>query len=88
MQGISINQLIQSVVSGMLLGGTFAVLAAGFSLILGISHVVNLSHPAFALVGAYITYWLLTLFKLDPLVSLPVVISVLFVLGTYSWSVP
>jgi len=57
------------------------VLAAGFSLILGISHVVNLSHPAFALVGAYITYWLLTLFKLDPLVSLPVVISVLFVLG-------
>jgi len=81
MQGISINQFVQSLVSGMLLGGTFAVLAVGFSLILGVTRVVNLSHPAFALVGAYITYWLLTLFKLDPLVSLPVVISVLFVLG-------
>jgi branched-chain amino acid transport system permease protein len=81
MQGISVNQFVQSLVSGMLLGGTFAVLAVGFSLILGVTRVVNLSHPAFALVGAYITYWLFTLFKVDPLVSLPVVISVLFILG-------
>ena len=81
MQVISANQLIQSVVSGLLLGGTFALLAVGFSLILGITHVVNLSHPVFALVAAYITYWLLYFYKMDPLTSLILVIPVLFVLG-------
>lgn len=81
LQAISVNQLIQSVVSGLLLGGNFALLAVGFSLILGITHVVNLSHPVFALVGAYLTYWLLDLYGIDPLISLVVVIPVLFLLG-------
>lgn len=67
--------------SGLLLGGIFTVLAVGFSLILGISHVVNLSHPVFALVGAYITYWLLELYGVHPLVSLVIVIPVLFIIG-------
>jgi branched-chain amino acid transport system permease protein len=81
LQVISANQLIQSVVSGLLLGGTFALLAVGFSLILGITHVVNLSHPVFALVAAYITYWLLNFYRIDPLTSLILVIPVLFVFG-------
>lgn len=67
--------------SGVLLGGNFAVLAVGFSLILGITRVVNLSHPVFALVGAYITYWLQELYGIHPLASLAVVVPVLFVTG-------
>jgi branched-chain amino acid transport system permease protein len=81
LQAITLNQFVQSVVSGLLLGGTFAVLAVGFSLILGVSHVVNLSHPVFALTGAYITFWLLDLYGINPLTSLLVVIPVLFVFG-------
>jgi len=81
LQTITINQFVQSVVTGLLLGGTFAVLAVGFSLILGISHVVNLSHPAFALIGAYITFWLLDLYGINPIISLLVVIPVLFIFG-------
>ncbi len=81
MQSISLNQIIQSLVSGLFLGGTFALLAEGFSLLLGITHVVNISHPAFALVGAYITYGLLSQFGVHPLVSLIVVVPVLFVIG-------
>jgi branched-chain amino acid transport system permease protein len=79
--GLSLNQFIQSVVSGLLLGGTFTVLAIGFSLILGVSHVVNLSHPVMALAGAYITFWLLELYGISPLTSLVVVIPVLFLVG-------
>jgi branched-chain amino acid transport system permease protein len=75
------TQLIQSVTSGLLLGGIFAALSVGFSLTLGVSRVVNLSHPVFALLGAYITFWLLHLFGLDPLLSLLVIIPVLFALG-------
>jgi branched-chain amino acid transport system permease protein len=69
------------VVSGLLLGGTFVLLAEGFSLILGITRVVNLSHPVLALTGAYITYWLLELYGIHPILSLVVVIPVLFLLG-------
>lgn len=81
MQDITLIQFIQSIVSGLLLGGTFAVLAVGFSLILGIARVVNLSHPVLALVGAYITYWLLELYGWNPLFSLVLVIPALFLLG-------
>ncbi len=81
MHGISGTLFIQSVVSGLLLGGTFVVLAIGFSLILGIARVVNLAHPVFALVGAYLTFWLLDLYGLNPLLSLVVVVPVLFLLG-------
>jgi branched-chain amino acid transport system permease protein len=78
---MSITQFFQSIVSGLLLGGTFAVLAVGFSLILGVARVVNLSHPVFALVGAYITYWLLALYGWNPLLSLLLVVPALFLLG-------
>jgi branched-chain amino acid transport system permease protein len=81
MHGISGMQFIQSVVSGLLLGGAFVALAIGFSLILGIARVVNLAHPVFALAGAYITFWLLDLLGWNPLFSLVVVIPVLFMLG-------
>ncbi|MEW6666430.1 MAG: branched-chain amino acid ABC transporter permease [Thermodesulfobacteriota bacterium] len=78
---MSITQFIQSIVSGLLLGGVFAVLAVGFSLILGIARVVNLSHPVFALIGSYITYWLLELYGWNPLLSLVAVVPALFFLG-------
>ena len=78
---MSITQFIQSIVSGLLLGGVFAVLAVGFSLILGIARVVNLSHPVFALVGSYITYWLLELYGWNPILSLILVVPALFLLG-------
>jgi branched-chain amino acid transport system permease protein len=81
MHGISGMQFTQSIVSGLLLGGTFVALAIGFSLILGIARVVNLAHPVFALVGAYITFWLLEIFGWNPLFSLVVVIPVLFMFG-------
>jgi len=75
------TQFTQSVVSGLLLGGTFAVLAIGFSLILGVARVVNIAHPVFALTGAYITFWLLDLYGWNPLLSLAVVVPLLFLLG-------
>ncbi len=83
MQAITINQFVQSVVSGLLLGGAFTLLALGFSLILGISHVVNLSHPVFALTGAYITFWLLDFYNLNPLISLILVVPVFFFFGIF-----
>jgi len=71
----------QAVVSGLFIGATYAVLSVGFSLTWGVTKVINLSHCVFALVGAYIAYWLLVLYGIDPLLSLLIVIPLLFLLG-------
>ena len=78
---MSATHIIQSLISGLLLGAIYALLAVGFSLAWGTMKVMNISHAAFAVLGAYIAYWLFVLGKIDPLFSLPLVILVLFILG-------
>jgi len=71
----------QSIVSGLLMGGTYAALAVGFSLTWGVTKVINLGHPIFGLIAAYIAYWLLYFLGIEPLLSLMVVIPLLFLFG-------
>ena len=72
---------LQSLLNGILLGGIYAVFSAGFSLIFGVMGVVNLSHGDFVMLGAFTTYWLFNLLGIDPFLSFPVAIILLFVFG-------
>ena len=74
-------ELIQSLISGLLLGGAFAVLSVGFSLTWGITHVLNIAHSAFAVLAAYLGYWAARLWGIDPVLSLVVILPLFFVLG-------
>ena len=65
----SATLLGQSVVSGLLTGGLYGLLALGLSLSWGLLRLVNLSHFALAFLGAYLTYQLGTAFHLDPWLS-------------------
>jgi branched-chain amino acid transport system permease protein len=78
---MSFSFVIESVISGLLLGGIFALLAVGFSLNWGTMMVLNMSHGAFAVLGAYIAYWLFAKAGLDPLFSLPLIAVLLFIFG-------
>ena len=72
----------QIVVNGLLLGGVYALSALAFSLEWGILNIVNLAHGSFIMLGAYITWMLLTSpLHLDPLLSIPVDFAVLAALG-------
>lgn len=73
--------LLQSVVNGLLLGGIYAVVAVGFSLVWGVMNVINVSHGAFVMLGAYATYWLFVLLGLDPFLGAPVAMAATFGLG-------
>ena len=73
--------LLQAVINGLLLGGIYAVVALGFSLVWGVMNVINVSHGAFVMLGAFATYWLFVLFGLDPFVGAPLAMVVLFVVG-------
>ena len=73
--------LVQTLILGLLVGGVYALMASGLTLIFGVMRVINVAHGAFLILGAYITYWLFTLAGIDPMVSLVVSIPVMFGIG-------
>jgi len=72
---------LQDAVNGLLLGGMYAAVAVGFSLVWGILNIVNLAHGALVMLGAYVTYWLFTTYHVDPFLALPLAGCLLFCLG-------
>jgi branched-chain amino acid transport system permease protein len=73
--------LFQALINGLLLGGIYAACSAGFSLAFGVMGVVNLSHGDFVMLGAFITYWLFTLLGLNPFLTLPFTLVILYGVG-------
>jgi branched-chain amino acid transport system permease protein len=78
---LSSAELAQTAVNALLLSGILALVALGFSLVWGIMNIVNLSHGAFIVVGAYVTFWLHELAHVDPFLSIPISMLLLFALG-------
>ena len=75
------SELIQNLVLGLLLGGVYALAAAGLSLIFGVMRVINIAHGAFLVLAAFITYTLWHAVGLDPLVATVLTMVVVFALG-------
>lgn len=71
----------QVVILGLLLGGVYALMASGLTLMFGVMRVVNLAHGAFIVLGAYFSYVLFEWIDLDPFFSVFLAIPVFFVLG-------
>jgi len=71
----------QIVVNALMLSGILALVALGFSLVWGIMNIVNLAHGPFIVLGAYVTFWMQELWRIDPFLSIPVSMLVLFALG-------
>ena len=73
--------ILEVIIGGLLTGGIYALLAAGFSLQYGVARVLNVSHGEFIMLGALSTYSLYVTFGVNPLVSLVIVGPVLFPIG-------
>lgn len=73
--------LIQAVLDGIVLGGFYALMAQGLSLIFGIMRVINLAHGEFLILGAYLAWMAREYLGLDPLLALPLLIVIGFALG-------
>jgi branched-chain amino acid transport system permease protein len=73
--------LTQSVADGLLIGFVFALVAVGLTLIFGMVEIVNFAHGEFLMLAMYASFWMWSLFGLDPLVSLPVSTIALALLG-------
>ena len=75
------EQLVQQLINGLLIGFMYSLIAIGLTLIWGVMNIVNFAHGDFLMLGMFTSFWLYTLYGLDPLFSIPVVTILLFVLG-------
>ncbi len=71
----------QVVVSGILAGALYALVALGLALIFGVMRVINIAHGPLLMLGAYTTYFLTTGLGINPFLTLPVSMALMFVVG-------
>jgi branched-chain amino acid transport system permease protein len=72
---------LQILVNGLLLGGLYACIGAGFSLVWGVLNIINVLHGAFIVLGAYLAYFAYTSLGIHPYLFVPVAGVLLFGLG-------
>jgi branched-chain amino acid transport system permease protein len=77
------EQLMQQLVNGILIGLVYSLLAIGLTLIWGVMNVLNFAHGEFLMLGMFSSYWLYTLAGVDPLFSVPINAVSLFLLGMF-----
>jgi branched-chain amino acid transport system permease protein len=72
---------IVPVITGILLGGLFAMIALGLSLVFGVMKLINVAHGDLVILASYIAWVLVTAFGFDPILSLLIIAPVMFGLG-------
>jgi branched-chain amino acid transport system permease protein len=78
---VSLSLLEQSLITGLLAGGLYGLLALGLSMSWGLLRLVNLGHFAIALLGAYLTWWMGTAFAIAPWWAGLMIIAAFFIYG-------
>ena len=78
---MDLSILTAAAINGLLLGGIYTLVACGLTLIYGVLHIINFAHGSLLMVAMFGVYYLLTVFKIDPYVSLFIMVPAMFVLG-------
>ena len=79
--GIEVEIFIQAVVNGITIGGVYALIAVGLTMIFGVMNVVNFAHGEFVMLGMFATYLTHSLLGLDPNLSIIITVPIMFGLG-------
>ncbi|HEX9161357.1 MAG TPA: branched-chain amino acid ABC transporter permease [Thermoanaerobaculia bacterium] len=72
---------IQALISGILIGGVYALIGIGLTIIFGVMRIINFAHGDILMVGMYITFFLFTLAHVDPFVSILITGPLMFLFG-------
>jgi branched-chain amino acid transport system permease protein len=76
-----VTQFVQALALGLLIGGVYALLASGLTLIFGVMHIINVAHGAFLVLVAMVTWWLWRETGIDPIVASVVTTPMMFGFG-------
>jgi branched-chain amino acid transport system permease protein len=76
-----VEVFFQVLIYGICIGALYGLAASGLALIFGVMDVLQIAHGSIVMLGAYACFWLYNLLRIDPLLSLPVVGVLFFVVG-------
>jgi branched-chain amino acid transport system permease protein len=76
-----VHNVVQAVILGLLIGGVYALMASGLTLVFGIMKVINVAQGALVILSAYLSYALFSHLHVDPFLSILLVTPAIFVLG-------
>ncbi len=77
--------LLQAVASGLLIGMVYALISVGLTLIFGLMEIVNFAHGEFLMLAMYAAFWGSALIGLDPMLSLPLTVVAMALLGVLTY---
>lgn len=72
---------LQTLISGLLLGGVYALVSVGLNLIFGVVRLINFAHGELVMIGMYLTFWLWAGLGMDPYLTLIIVVPAMFLIG-------
>jgi branched-chain amino acid transport system permease protein len=76
-----VTLLLQTIILGLLVGGVYALMSSGFSLVFGVMRIINLAHGAMIVLAAFLTWWVWDRTGIDPLLIGIVITPVMYVVG-------
>jgi branched-chain amino acid transport system permease protein len=76
-----VHDVVQAIILGVLIGGVYALMASGLTLVFGIMKVINVAQGALVILAAYLSYALFAHLHVDPFLSILIVTPAMFVLG-------
>ena len=74
---------LQIAANGLVLGGLYACIAVGFSLVWGVLNVINILHGSFIVLGSYVALYAYTYLGIHPFASIVIAGAVLYALTAY-----
>lgn len=84
---IGFDAIAQTCLSGLFMGSVYALIGIGFTLVFGVTDIVNFAHGHLVMGAMFITYLLFKLVGVDPYLSLVVVVPLFFTLGALLYKV-
>jgi len=78
-----VRVLLQSTASGILIGGVYALVGIGLTIIYGVMRVINFAHGELLMLGMYLTWIIFTSFGIDPFLSIAITIPAMFLFGAF-----
>lgn len=79
--------MVQTLFDGLMIGGVYAIIALGLTLIFGVMRVINMAHGEFVMIGMFTSYFMFQKIGLDPFVSILVTAPICFIIGYFLYSV-
>jgi branched-chain amino acid transport system permease protein len=76
-----VETVIQIIAYGVIVGALYGLVAIGLALLMGVMKYLNIAHGTFVMLGGYVSFWIFTFWGINPYLSIPLVMLVMFLIG-------